>query len=44
MGGTCRAELVRWGLENLRQTSKNVEQTVRYTELSSTRFRDFWKD
>ena len=23
---------------------KNIQHTVRYTELASTRFRDFWKD
>ncbi len=23
---------------------KNIQHTVRYTELSSTRFKDFWKD
>jgi site-specific recombinase XerD len=23
---------------------KNIQHTVRYTELSSGRFRDFWKD
>ena len=23
---------------------KNIKHTVRYTELASTRFRDFWKD
>jgi site-specific recombinase XerD len=23
---------------------KNIQHTVRYTELSPTRFKDFWKD
>ena len=23
---------------------KNIQHTVRYTELSANRFRDFWKD
>jgi type 1 fimbriae regulatory protein FimB/type 1 fimbriae regulatory protein FimE len=23
---------------------KNIQHTVRYTELSSDRFRDFWRD
>ena len=23
---------------------KNIQHTVRYTQLSSARFRDFWKD
>jgi len=23
---------------------KNIQNTVRYTELSSDRFRDFWRD
>ena len=34
----CRAMLSRY-----RRTRKNIQHTVRYSELSPARFKDFWR-